>query len=175
MNARVTVRKGLEPLIGWVNFPKEMPQAKGHPTELRGDYERVDSLLRKLALPRDSPFSMEALRLVVNEAAAGNDDDYGDLGADLFEALCRDIGPRQQAWHRLRICRCGELFVALITRTQYCRACSNRERQRNFYKNHTTEERKRKKAAYRASKSKLDNAAKLMPPRTLRKQLAAKQ
>jgi hypothetical protein len=119
----------------------EWPCAKGETPKLPEAYKSIDGLLRKLALlPPNSVLPTEALRRRVNQAVAGFDDDYGDPRRDLFDALSQDIGPRQQAWHRLRICACGTLFVALTMRTKYCTPeCSNRLRQKAFYEAHTAE------------------------------------
>jgi hypothetical protein len=53
------------------------------------------------------------------------------------------------AWHRLRICECGRLFVALNVRALYCSPeCSNRQRQKSFYNANVLEQRRIKLARY---------------------------
>jgi hypothetical protein len=138
----------------------EWPCAKGETPKLPEAYKSIDGLLRKLALlPPNSVLPTEALRRRVNQAVAGFDDDYGDPRRDLFDALSQDIGPRQQAWHRLRICACGTLFVALTMRTKYCTPeCSNRLRQKAFYEAHTAEERERKLREYEANRERNSRA-----------------
>jgi len=88
----------------------------------------------------------------------------------LLPALTQKIGPvirdviddgrrktpcflQEEAGDRLRICKCGKLFVALNTRAEYCDlGCSNRLRQREFYKLNTVEQRKIKLKRYHVNR-----------------------
>jgi hypothetical protein len=182
MKVQVSVRKGLEPLMRWVDFVYDESDAAQTPdlldaltppeqrdevrTRARAILEKVASNRRK-ATRFHLPPRQTALLVTAHGLLAV---DTWEFARDsLVPAFTQKIGPvrhlrfkfrnqplqsreQEQAWQRLRLCGCGHAFVALIPRAEYCRRCSNRERQRKFYAAHTTQQRKIKLARYHMSR-----------------------
>ncbi len=183
MKGQNSVRKKLGLLISWVNFANGKESPAPHLAETidenmretaRGILHAAAEYQRGLAKSPKAP-SPIAIRLrlpaprIFDPAPPPKDEvyfrfvidpthigpyDYKDWLRDgLFPALSQNIGP-EQAWHRLRICPCRDVFVALTLRAQYCTpACSNRLRQKQFYDKNPAAERQRKLRRYYANRT----------------------
>lgn len=112
----------------------------------------IDKPDEPLPLPGVLAFALKPRQTVVEVSLQGlkTYDKPECIRDSLIPALTQKIGPAEEAWQRLRICSCDRVFVALVPTTEWCRRCSNRERQRRFYKRNIHKQRKIKLAAYHA-------------------------
>jgi hypothetical protein len=180
MKTRQSVRKTLHKLIQWVDFAngraKRPPDGDDYQDakapegceetrrnarsmlEFFADYQRMLSEMPVVEMDAKTFDVGSAPRRLVVSPAHAMLTHVRDALDYLMPAINQKFGPvmlvhQEEAWHRLRLCKCGKLFVALNVRAEYCtRECSNRLRQQAFYVLNRDTEKERKLARYHVNR-----------------------
>jgi hypothetical protein len=171
MKARKSVRKELELLQRLVKFVNgetkvdyDLPRfslATDQPSPLESTRSTVNRMLRLIAARANRPAGSflyrvnlpplpRTLVLSSDTATLAYAEDF--VAETVVPAIAARAG-KQVAWRRLRLCKCGKIFVALNVRAEYCSPeCSNRQRQKTFYNANILQQQRIKLARYHVNR-----------------------